>query len=131
MLVEDKKSEKMEMKRGIPQGSCLSPTLFNVMVSDIPHFENITIAEFADDLAITITGGNMQDLTRNLNQAITELEQWANKWNLNFNPTKTKAMCFTKRRNLHLPRLKILNEEIEYVKKFKYLGMTLGAPTLA
>ena len=130
VAVEDKKSEKMTMKRGVPQGSCLSPTIFNIMVSDIPHLDAINTSEFADDLAISATADNLQTLTENLEKALRELEQWANKWNLVFNPTKTKALCFTKKKNLQLPSLKILNEDIEYVQKFKYLGMTIDAPTL-
>ena len=130
VIIADKKSEQKEMKRGVPQGSCLSPTFFNVMVSDIPHFNSIISSEFADDLAISTTADNLPEAINNINQAITELERWATGWNLHFNPSKTKAMCFTKRRNLQLPTLKILNEEIQYVKTFKYLGMTLDAPTL-
>ena len=130
VAVEDKISNKLEMKRGVPQGSCLSPTFFNVMVSDIPHVNYIFTSEFADDLAISATADNLPELERNLNQAIRELEHWATKWNLQFNPAKTMAMCFTQRRNLQLPTLKILNEDIRYVQTFKYLGLTLDAPFL-
>ena len=107
VAVEDKKSEKMTMKRGVPQGSCLSPTIFNIMVSDIPHLDAINTSEFADDLAISATADNLQTLTENLEKALRELEQWANKWNLLFNPAKTKALCFTKKKNLQFPTLKI------------------------
>ena len=40
-------------------------------------------------------------------------------------------MCFTKKRILEdLPALKLQNTDIEWVGEFRYLGVTLDAPTL-
>ena len=50
---------------------------------------------------------------------------------LTLNPSKTKAMCFTKKRVLDLlPTLRVNGEDIEWVKTFKYLGLIVDAPTL-
>lgn len=139
VLVEDSTSEKKSMRRGIPQGSCLSPTLFNVMVSDIPHIQGISISEFADDIAILITTNTIEEAYTGISLALTRLEEWANTWNLIFNPVKTKCMYFARKKikwklegtdMTELPHFKLLNEDIEWVKSHKYLGLTVDAPNL-
>ena len=134
VLVEDSTSEKKTMKRGIPQGSCLSPTLFNVMVSDIPHIQGISISEFADDIAILITTKTIEEAHTGITLALSKLEEWANAWNLIFNPAKTKCMYFARKKikwklegtdMTELPNFKLLDEDIEWVKTHKYLCLTV------
>ena len=130
-LIGNSRSDVAPMKRGLPQGSILSPTLFNVMISDIPHPERIKVYEYADDIAISVTCKDLQEATNLIQGAISQIEDWTNTWNLKLNPTKTKAMCFTKQQILeHLPTLKLQHNDIEWVKTFRYLGLTLDAPTL-
>ena len=135
VIVGNSKSEKRSVKRGVPQGSCLSPTLFNIIMSDIPHSILYETGEYADDIAIITTGDSIEEVCETTQAAINTLETWAGNWNLNFNSTKTKSMCFTKKKvkeRLEDPelKLKINQEEIEWVKTCKYLGATLDAPTL-
>ena len=139
VLVEDSSSDKKSMKRGVPQGSCLSPTLFNLMLSDIPHIQGIRISEFADDIAILVTTDTIEEAYIKLNQALTQLEEWATSRNLIFNPSKTKCMYFSRKKikwkldgvdMTELPTLRLRNEDIEWVKTHKYLGLTVDAPNL-
>ena len=135
VIVGKSKSEKKDIKRGVPQGSCLSPTLFNVIMSDIPHTNSFIIREYADDIAIIITADTLEEAHTRTQTAITELETWANRWCLKFNSNKTKSLCFTKKRIgeiLQDPtlQLKLNQETIEWVKSVRYLGVTLDAPTL-
>ena len=98
VLVGNSKSDHKQVQRGVPQGSCLSPTLFNIIMSDIPHTNMAFIREYADDIAILITANSLEEALTNVQLAITELETWANNWCLNFNSNKTKSLCFTKKR---------------------------------
>ena len=131
VLIGNTKSETITMTNGLPQGPTLSPTLFNVMMADIPHPLRIYIYEYADDIAIAITADNIQEATNLTQDAIRKIEEWAATWNLQFNPNKCKAMYFTKKRiEDQLPILRVRNEEVEWVKTFKYLGLTFDSPTL-
>ena len=54
----------------------MSPTLFNVMIHDIPKMAGIFSAEFADDLAIAITGNTIEEIVEKINQIIDEIFDW-------------------------------------------------------
>ena len=41
IIVENEKSDQKDLKRGVPQGSNLSPILFNLMMADIPHTQQM------------------------------------------------------------------------------------------
>jgi len=43
------------IKAGISQGSFLTPTLYNIFTSDIPHSDNTTFVTLADDVTIVST----------------------------------------------------------------------------
>ena len=59
-LVGNSRSDPTPMKRGLPQGSTLSPTLFNVMISDIPHPIRTKVYEYADDIALSVTTSDLR-----------------------------------------------------------------------
>ena len=44
-------SKAFDIRAGVPQGSCLSPILFGLFVSDIPTNNKCNLSQFADDLA--------------------------------------------------------------------------------
>ena len=138
IMIGDEKSDVRELKRGVPQGSNLSPILFNIMMADIPHSEDIHIMEYADDIAISIIANTVEEASNRAKAAIETLENWAKESELSFNPSKTKAMVFTKKMIMKdplngkqiLPTLKVKGEEIEWTQEFRYLGVILDGPTL-
>ena len=56
--VDGELSKILNMKRGVPQGSVLGPILYTIYTSNIPLVDNITLATYADDTAITAANGN-------------------------------------------------------------------------
>ena len=84
------------------------------MTHDIPMMAGIFSAEFADDLAIAITGNTIEEIVEKIKQMINEIFDWTQRWDLTLNPNKTKAMLFSNIRNLNiLPELKINETVIE------------------
>ena len=124
-------------KRGVPQGSVLSPNVFVLLMAEIPHLAQVITLEYADDVAISITAETLQDACNTAANAITKLEEWSQKWQLTFNPNKTKAMFFTRKQipkdaaNQPItPTLLLNGETIEWVQSFRYLGLTFDGPNL-
>jgi len=61
---------------GIPQGSILGSTLFNVYTSDIPQTPRTNIALFSDDTAIFSESRNIEAITDNLKNYLNILSFW-------------------------------------------------------
>ena len=115
-------SDPRNFQLGTPQGSSLSPSLFNLLVDQILQNTNTaghtTIAAYADDLAIVSACPNT--LQRTLNSLTTACTNIG----LTISTNKTKAMAFPT-----APRdpLYINNHPLEWVNRYKYLGIILDS----
>ena len=127
---EGEESNVRNITSGVPQGAVLSPLLFNMMMRDIPKLAGINYSEFADDIALYITGSNLSELSQKMQRAISELIEWTNCWGLEINLGKTKAMFFN-RSNTQPDNIEIQSDVIEYVPTYRFLGLTLDSPRLS
>ena len=60
-------SDWYEIVRGVPQGSILGPSLFNIFINDLFLFiEKTNICNFADDNTIYSCNNNLQTILKNL-----------------------------------------------------------------
>jgi hypothetical protein len=72
---------------GVPQGTVLGPILFLCHINDLPDSVKSSVRLFADDCLLyreTNTQGD-HDI---LQQDLTDLESWAEKWGMRFNAKK-------------------------------------------
>lgn len=90
-------SKHFKISSGVPQGSCLSPTLFSVFFSDIAQVipPQIKKALFADDLSIWYSDKTLKKIEKNLQLAIDAITDYCKKWNLKINLDKTIYTVFT------------------------------------
>lgn len=121
-------SNEINLSAGCPQGSCLSPTLYNIFTADIPQLSECTMCVFADDTSILSSSINASDIQQNLTSALSQLHNYFNKWKILVNPEKTQAIYFTRKRNpCFVPQspLRFMSHEVPWEINVKYLGVIL------
>lgn len=111
---------------GVPQGSALSPSLYNIFTADMPidPNDNTKIILYADDTLILTTDRLINIINGRLQTASTKLIDYFHLWKIRINADKTSLTCFTNRRTKQLPEetLKIDNTNIRWNDSVKYLG---------
>ena len=125
--MNDALSSKEVLEEGLPQGSCLSCTLFLVYISDMEEVLDIVLALYADDLVLWVTRSDIYDAASAMRTELKKLEKYCVKWKLKINEPKTVYTIFTKSNKVEKEpiRLKINNNEIEKDQNPTYLGMQL------
>lgn len=121
-------SQQKNIPTGCPQGSCLSPILYNIFTADIPAINNCTISVFADDTSILSSDLYFNNISNSLQNGLSILIEYFCKWNISVNPEKTQAVYFTrKRKTCFLPQTPLVfsNHQIAWETNAKYLGVVL------
>ena len=113
---------------GVPQGAVMSPSLFNIYVSDIPTDRDCTTAQFADDTATLSQSHRTPTIIRRLQRSGKRTTKYFTRWGIQTNGSKSAAVLFTQKTALrHQPRTKIRVEEaeVEWGYSARYLGVHL------
>ena len=95
VLVDGQKSEIVDIKAGVPQGSRLGPLLFLIYMNDITADIQSDILIFADDTSLFVTGSDPAETADILNRDLQKIADWALKWKITFNALKTKTIIFS------------------------------------
>lgn len=112
--------------RGVPQGSVLSPLLFNLIMASLPtrlpEHTNITI--YADDICIWTSAMRRDAIQRRLQDALNSAVSYLADRGLRLSPSKTVAMAFTGRSFISYP-LHVSGTPLPFVSHCKYLGVII------
>ena len=95
MVVDGEKSDTLEVKAGVPQGSRLGPLLFIIYMNDIVDDIESDILVFADDTSLMASGSDPSETTEMLNRDLEKIASWASKWKVSFNAKKSKDIIFS------------------------------------
>jgi hypothetical protein len=88
-------STPREMQAEVPQGSALSPTLYNIYVNDPPQTQGVHLALFADDTFLYATDRKDNFIVRKLQRGPSSVEAWYERWNIKINEEKTQGINFS------------------------------------
>ena len=120
---------KLDMTCGVPQGSVLGPTLWNVYYDGVLNqdtTEATTIVGYADDLALVIRGETRAILEERIEWSVGRIESWMTGKGLQLAPQKTEVVILAGRRTIRDLQVTISGIQITSKKKVKYLGIQMG-----
>ena len=104
------------MVNGVPQGSVLSPMLFNIYISDLPETTSRKYG-YADDLAILLRRPSWQKMEEGLNKDTTILVDYLRKWRIQLSIGKRVSAAY------HLNNREAKRElDIFFPGLFRHLG---------
>ena len=128
VVMDGATSDWCSVSSGVPQGSVLGPLLFLIYVNDLPDKLKSNIKLYADDAKLYREIKSVEDC-QILQNDILEMEEWANIWQLTFNPLKCQVLKIGKTYhpdiniNYYMHQSENVISELENVLKIKDLGV--------
>ena len=116
-------SEFMDIQKGVPQGSILGPSLFNLLMNDIFYVVNDgTLSNYADDNSVLITAKCEPELYSKIVEQGCKLIDWCNYNEMEANPSKFDLLFANEHTQA---QIQIYGTNICSSNSAKLLGVTL------
>ena len=126
-------TDKIYSNKGVRQGCCLSPTLFNIYIDDIIKLWKkkinvgfkinkntlFNIILYADDIALVF------EKEDDLQRGIYQLNMICKTFDMNISTQKTKVMAFSGKQHIRT-KIVVNNQTLEQVNHFNYLGCDIS-----
>jgi hypothetical protein len=127
VIINGVSSQWGNIEAGVPQGSVLGPLLFLIFINDITDVvKNCKICLFADDTCLFVEVDNYMQGADLINEDLVTINDWSNRWLVNFSPKKTREMIITNKAKRDYPPLFLDNHPIERIDNHKHLGVTIS-----
>ena len=132
-FLSNRRPQEYPVNAGVPQGSILGPTLFQLYINELPDDVICNIAIYADDTTLYSKCDQGSDLWQQLELA-SELESdlrdtvdWGRKWLVDFNAGKTQLVSFDRSKNTGAIDVNMGGSILEEKTFFKMLGLTFSS----
>ena len=125
----EKNSRRRKSKNGLPQGSVIAPTMFNIYTNDQPISKDQSVNHYiyADDTAVAAQDTSFEIVEKKLTTILKEVGTYYHRNHLRPNPAKTQICSFHLKNREANRKLNVIWDGIELnnAQYAKYLGVTL------
>lgn len=109
---------------GVPQGSDLSPDLYNIFTSDFPQTQSTISATYADNTSILSSDSDSSKAFNALQHHLDLIEEWSSNWKIKINAEKSVHVPFALNKK-NTPILTLQGVPIPSSTQVKYVGIIL------
>ena len=133
MVLNGKSSQEYPVNAGVPLGSILGPTLFQLYINDLPDDVICDIPIYADDTTLYSKCDQASDLWQQLELSsglesdFQDAMDWGRKWLVDFNAGKTQLVSFGWSNNTGAIDVKMDGSVLEEKSFFKILGLNFSS----
>ena len=121
----------VKLNKGLAQGAVLSPRLWNFCFEKFILALNkgpVQVKAFADDAALIVNGCDLDSMIKIMQGALHRAFKWGQNAGLQFVPSKTEAIIFSRKNFKKEPKKLVINGNvIQYSKNVKWLGVNLDS----
>jgi len=121
-------SHRCVTSRGLPQGSCLSPLLFAVVLDAMLRelSEWVNVVAFADDVVLWAVGMDLEEVRSAVEAGVAAACDWLRRRGLSLSPGKSQVCVFS-REGGELVDVQVGGELVHSVGEVRYLGILLDS----
>lgn len=119
---------KKTLTAGVPQGSVLGPTMWNILYDSLLREkvpEGVELIAYADDVAITASSNYKLTVERLLEDAAEKITVWLEKTGIELAAQKSETILFTRKRTNNKISVMLQSHLIQSQETVKYLGLCM------